>query len=121
MTSLGNTVEVSGGSYGWQIDQEGGVQCPHGQHPECGDVTREPQYARRAASHEGNDFGSSYVEIDLTNQQVWVYVNGTVRGADALRDRGSDPRKRHAPGRLSACVQTDEHHAPWAEKAGWNI
>ena len=39
-------------------------------------VTREPQYARRAASHEGNDFGTSYVEIDLTNQHVWVFVNG---------------------------------------------
>ena len=39
-------------------------------------VTREPQYARLAASHEGNDYGGSYVEIDLTNQHVWVYVNG---------------------------------------------
>ena len=76
VTSLGNTVEVSGGSYGWQIDQEAEYNALTANIQNAETVTREPQYARRAASHEGNDFGSSYVEIDLTNQQVWVYVNG---------------------------------------------
>ena len=76
VTSLGNTVEVSGGSYGWQIDQEAEYNALTANIQNAETVTREPQYARRAASHEGNDYGSSYVEIDLTNQHVWVYVNG---------------------------------------------
>lgn len=76
VTSLGNTVEVSGGTYGWQIDQEAEYNALTANIQNAETVTREPQYARRAASHEGNDYGSSYVEIDLTNQHVWVYVNG---------------------------------------------
>lgn len=76
VTSRGNTVEVSGGSYGWQIDQEAEYNALIANIQNAETVTREPQYARRAASHEGNDYGSSYVEIDLTNQHVWVYVNG---------------------------------------------
>lgn len=76
VTSLGNTVEVSGGSYGWKIDQEAEYSALTANIQNGETVTREPQYAQRAASHEGNDYGSSYVEIDLTNQHVWVYVNG---------------------------------------------
>lgn len=76
VTSLGNTVQVSGGSYGWQIDQEAEYNALTANIQNAETVTREPQYAKRAASHQGNDFGTSYVEIDLTNQHVWVYVNG---------------------------------------------
>lgn len=76
VTSLGNTVQVSGGSYGWQIDQQAEYNALTANIQNAETVTREPQYAKRAASHQGNDYGNSYVEIDLTNQHVWVYVNG---------------------------------------------
>ena len=75
-TGSGNTAQVEGGSYGWQIDQEAEYTALTANIEKAETVTREPQYARRAASHEGNDFGTSYVEIDLTNQHVWVFVNG---------------------------------------------
>lgn len=75
-TGSGNTAKVEGGSYGWQIDQEAEYAALTANIENAETVTREPQYARRAASHEGNDFGTSYVEIDLTNQHVWVFVNG---------------------------------------------
>ena len=39
-------------------------------------MTREPEYSRRAVSHEGNDFGNTYVEIDLTNQHLWFIKDG---------------------------------------------
>lgn len=76
VTSRGNTVQVSGGSYGWQIDQQAEYNALTANIQNAETVTREPQYAKRAASHQGNDYGNSYVEIDLTNQHVWVYVNG---------------------------------------------
>lgn len=75
-TGFGNTAQVEGGSYGWQIDQEAEYAALISNIEKAETVTREPAYARRAASHEGNDFGASYVEIDLTNQHVWVFVNG---------------------------------------------
>ncbi len=75
-TGSGNTAKVEGGSYGWQIDQEAEYAALTANIENAETVTREPEYARRAASHEGNDFGTSYVEIDLTNQHVWVFVNG---------------------------------------------
>ena len=41
-------------------------------------MTREPSYASRGASHEGNDYGSTYAEVDLTNQMVYFVQNGQV-------------------------------------------
>lgn len=77
-TSAGNTVEVVGGNYGWQIDQAGEYAALTANIQNAEVVTREPKYARRAASHGPVDFGNSYVELDLTRQHLWVYVNGQV-------------------------------------------
>ena len=110
-----------GGSYGWQIDQEAEYNALTANIQNAETVTREPQYARRAASHEGNDFGSSYVEIDLTNQQVWVYVNGQcvvqtpcVTG-DPTHGNGTPQ------GVYFHRLQADEHDAARAKEAGRNI
>lgn len=39
-------------------------------------VVRKPTYVREGASRLGNDYGTTYIEIDLTNQKVYLYVNG---------------------------------------------
>lgn len=75
-TGYGTTVQVEGGSYGWQIDQEAEYNALTANIQNAETVTREPNYARRAASHEGNDFGTTYVEIDLTNQHLFFFQNG---------------------------------------------
>ena len=43
-------------------------------------VTREPAYASRAAiySMTGDDIGNTYVEVDLGNQHLWYYKEGTL-------------------------------------------
>lgn len=76
VTGYGNTVEVSGGNYGWLIDQEAEYAALTANIQNAETVTREPNYSRRAASHEGNDFGSTFVEIDLTNQHMWLFRDG---------------------------------------------
>lgn len=75
-TGSGNTVQVDGGSYGWQIDQEAEYNALIANIQNAETVTREPNYARRGASHEGNDFGNTYAEVDLTNQHMYYFKDG---------------------------------------------
>lgn len=75
-TGSGNTVQVDGGSYGWQIDQEAEYNALTANIQNAETVTREPNYARRGASHEGNDFGNTYAEVDLTNQHMYYFKDG---------------------------------------------
>lgn len=74
----GNTVNVEGGDYGWIIDQEAerGALLANIQNGEV--VSREPAYKQKAASHDGADWGGTYVEVDLTNQNVYLFVNGSL-------------------------------------------
>lgn len=39
---------------------------------------REPVYSQTANSHGENDYGNSYVEINLTSQHLFVYKNGSL-------------------------------------------
>ena len=41
-------------------------------------VTREANYSQTAASHDGADWGNTYVEVDLTNQYLYLFVNGAI-------------------------------------------
>lgn len=75
-TNDGRTVTVSGGYYGWVIDQEGEVaellDCIRSGYQ--GD--RYAVFAQTAVSWENSDLGYSYVEVDLGNQHVWMYIDG---------------------------------------------
>lgn len=76
VTANGNTVEVRNGVYGWKINQKKEYEKLVANIEAGETVTREPEYSRRAKSHEGNDFGNTYVEIDLTRQHLWFIKNG---------------------------------------------
>lgn len=75
-TSYGETVTVKGGFYGWQIDREAEVQNLLEIIRGGKSVTREPEYLLRAASHDGADYGDTYVEINLTAQHLFYYKDG---------------------------------------------
>lgn len=75
-TGFGNTVQVEGGNYGWQIDQEAEYAALTANIQNAEVITREPSYARRAVTHEGNDFGNTYAEVDLTNQHMFYFKDG---------------------------------------------
>lgn len=77
-TATGNVVTVEGGSYGWKIDQEAEYNALIANIQNGETVTREPNYASRAANHEGNDVGSTYAEVDLTAQQMYFIQDGQV-------------------------------------------
>lgn len=76
MTSYGKEITISGGFYGWRIDREGEVAQILSD-MEAGTATeREPVYSQTANSHGENDYGDSYVEINLTAQHLFVYKDG---------------------------------------------
>lgn len=75
-TASGATVTIKGGHYGWKINQKEEtdellkiIQSGQSQ-------TREPVYSQKAASHGANDYGDTYVEINLTAQHLYFYKDG---------------------------------------------
>ena len=76
-TSLGSTVTVVGGDYGWRIDQEKETKAliallKEGKQK----ISREPEYDREAWNRYPSDIGDTYVEINLTRQYLWLYKDG---------------------------------------------
>ena len=41
--------------------------------------TREPVYSQTAVSRSKNDIGSTYIEVDYTNQHMWYFEEGTLK------------------------------------------
>lgn len=77
-TPWGKTAEVYGGTYGWSID-EAGEKTALIDHIKKGEVlTKQPLYAQTAVSHGSPDWGSTYVEVDLTAQHMWYIIDGGV-------------------------------------------
>ena len=68
----------SGGSYGWKIDQNAEYNALIANIQNAETVTREPNYSSRAASHEGNDVGNTYAEVNLTTQHMYYVKDGQI-------------------------------------------
>lgn len=75
----GKKAEVSGGGYGWKIDEEAEYEALVQDIKSGKAVEREPMYAQTAAAHGVQDFGTTYLEVDLTTQHMWYIVDGTVK------------------------------------------
>lgn len=75
-TSYGKTVQVKGGSYGWRINQSAEADELAAIIRSGESQTREPVYGQKAASHGENDYGDTYVEINLTAQHLFFYKEG---------------------------------------------
>ena len=70
-------VEIKGGDYGWVIDQDAEVKALIEAINSGVTQVREPVYLYSGYSRGTNDIGSTYVEIDLTNQRLVFYMKGT--------------------------------------------
>lgn len=69
-------ISVEGGNYGYRINTTAEIEKLKEELSNQEKVTREPCYASRELFPESKELGNSYVEIDLTRQKVWVYVDG---------------------------------------------
>ncbi|MFV0529293.1 MAG: L,D-transpeptidase family protein [Lachnospiraceae bacterium] len=97
-TTDGRTVEVPSGSYGWKINQSAEVETLTTEIYAGSVVEREPTYSSRANAYGDNDIGTSYIEVDLTNQIMYVYNEGQlVLQSLIVSGKASDP-SRITPG-----------------------
>lgn len=95
-TSLGQTITVNSLDYGWQMDQEG-EKSKLKSYLDAGEsVLTEPLWLKMGASLGGNGIGSTYVEIDYTNQRMWFYKDGSLL-VDSLVVTGNVSRDMASP------------------------
>ena len=77
-SSYGMEVTVSGGDYGWKIDQEQEAAALLENIRNGETLTKEPVYSQTANSRGGNDYGDTYVEVNLTAQHLFYYKDGAL-------------------------------------------
>lgn len=74
----GKTAEVSGGTYGWSIDEDTEFTALTNSIKNGETVSKEPAYYQTAAVHGSPDWGNTYVEVDLSTQHMWYIVDGGI-------------------------------------------
>lgn len=73
----GTVMTLAQGSYGWRVNQGDTTELLISTIEEKENCTIEPVWTSKAAAFGDDDIGSTYVEIDLDQQHVWAYQNGT--------------------------------------------
>ncbi len=76
--TTGGLVSVRGGSYGFRLDQDAEFLWLLTALEKGETEFRTPEYLQEGRSRNKNDIGSSYVEIDLSAQHLWIYQQGKV-------------------------------------------
>ncbi len=74
----GVKVTVYGGHSGYLLDQDTEVTWLLSALQSGKTARRAPKYTRTEQSYSKSQYGSSYVEIDLTKQHLWMYKNGSL-------------------------------------------
>ncbi|MEY8427812.1 peptidoglycan binding domain-containing protein [Lachnospiraceae bacterium 46-15] len=95
----GSVVTVKGGSYGFLIDREAETAELTELIRSGARRTRVPVYAQAAVSRINSDLGVDYVEVDMTNQWVCMYINGEkIVETDMVSGTYTNPSRRTPPG-----------------------
>lgn len=77
VSGRGDTVQVSGGDFGWYLNQKDEYAALIANIESGQEVSREPKWSRRGADHgDDNDYGNTYAEVDLTTQHFWFFQDG---------------------------------------------
>ncbi len=75
-TTGGKTVTVPGGNYGWKMDRAATTEALTAFLEAGNSGEAEPVWTQEAAQHGEDDIGSSYAEVDLDEQKVYLYIDG---------------------------------------------
>lgn len=77
-TTLGEELSLKSGAYGWQTNRKAEKEALIELINQGAVTEREPEYSHTAYVKGMSDIGSSYVEIDLTNQHLYLYIKGKI-------------------------------------------
>ncbi len=79
-TPTGKSASVSGGTYGWSINEDAEFETIRNALNNKEVISKEPEYyiSGVAASHSMPDWGDTYAEVDLSAQHMWYVVGGSV-------------------------------------------
>ncbi|WP_346920495.1 L,D-transpeptidase family protein [Clostridium sp. UBA7339] len=97
-TSIGTTVNVSGGNYGWLINYSEETETLINVIKDGKKEERQPIYAQTAVAYGANDFGNTYVEINLTTQHIWFYNDGVLITEGPMVSGNADSKHATPPG-----------------------
>ena len=97
-TTAGDVITVSGGPYGWMINQKKEYEELLALVKERKSVAdRQPVYSRTgfAKVRGTDDIGDTYIEISIDAQHMWYYENGTLYlDTDVVTGNGGKHTKR---------------------------
>ena len=77
-TIQGIELTLPGGAYGWKTDREEETKELTAAIEKGETLDKEPVYSSKGAQKGSDDIGSSYVEIDLTNQHLYLFQKGNI-------------------------------------------
>lgn len=79
-TPSGKNTTVTGGTYGWSINEDKEFECILEAIKNGEVLSKEPTYYEggTAAVHTIPDWGNTYAEVDLDQQHMWYISNGEV-------------------------------------------
>lgn len=95
-TTNGDEVKISGGSYGWLVNNQKETEELLNIIRAGETVEREPVYRQKAAVHDADDIANTYVEVSIGSQHVWYYKDGNlVLSTDCVTGNTSLGRGTH--------------------------
>lgn len=78
LTIDGYVVRLKHGRFGWHMDIEAEADALIADIVSGNQIEREPAYVTRGQAWGDNDYGTFYIEVNLTGQHVYVVDNGEV-------------------------------------------
>ncbi len=78
LSTRGELVTVEGGLYGNKIDREAEVAYLKAAFETKKKEVHEPAYLQEAWKQGSEDIGSTYIEVDMTDQKMYYYVDGVL-------------------------------------------
>ena len=75
-TSTGENITITNGDYGWILNRTKMIEDIKSHIISKNSETVEGIFSQKGALFGEKDFSNSYVEVSITNQRVWMYVNG---------------------------------------------
>ena len=75
-TSVGDTIIIGGGDYGWVINKAAEEEQLFQDISEGGPHVRNLIFEQEARYWGDDDIGNSYAEVDISNQHMYLYLDG---------------------------------------------